>query len=118
GRLAVTMTGELCDCFDTKRGGVHAILDSLVRAEPETAIQIWSTLGRFVSVTEARVDPWRVAAANWHALATYAGRFAPQGAGLLIDIGSTTTDIIPLWQGRPVPHGCTDPQRLASGALV
>src|SRR5439155_8317432 len=95
GRLAVTMTGELCDCFATKREGVYAILDGLVQAAPATPIQIWSTHGRFVSVAEARADPWRVAAANWHALATYAGRFAPQDAGLLIDSGSTTTDIIP-----------------------
>src|SRR5439155_9746858 len=67
GRLAVTMTGELCDCFATKREGVYAILDGLVQAAPATPIQIWSTHGRFVSVAEARGDPWRVAAANWHA---------------------------------------------------
>src|SRR3978361_399199 len=24
--MAVTMTGELCDCFETKRDGVHAII--------------------------------------------------------------------------------------------
>jgi probable H4MPT-linked C1 transfer pathway protein len=116
--LAVTMTGELCDCFATKREGVHAILDSLVQAAPATPIQVWSTHGRFVSVAEARADPWRVAAANWHALATYAGRFAAKGSALLIDIGSTTTDIIPLRQGRPTTRGLTDPERLASGELV
>jgi probable H4MPT-linked C1 transfer pathway protein len=37
---------------------------------------------------------------------------------LLIDIGSTTADIIPLLDGRPVPHGRTDPERLRSGELV
>ena len=116
-RLAMTMTGELCDCFVSKRAGVHAILDSVVQAAPKTPIQVWSTRGQFVAVREARADPWRVAAANWHALATFAGRFVPDGAALLIDIGSTTTDIIPLWQGRPMPRGWTDAERLASGAL-
>lgn len=116
--LAITMTGELCDCFATKREGVHNILDSLVRAAPPTPVQIWSTHGRFVSVAEAIADPWRVAAANWHALATYAGRFVGKDSALLIDIGSTTTDIIPLWQGEPMPRGWTDPERLASGELV
>ena len=116
--LAVTMTGELCDCFMSKRAGVHVILDSLVQAAPNTPIHVWSTHGRFVDVDEARADPWRVASANWHALATFAGRFVPEGAALLIDIGSTTTDIIPLWQGRPAPRGLTDPQRLGSGELV
>jgi probable H4MPT-linked C1 transfer pathway protein len=117
-RLAVTMTGELCDCFASKRDGVHAILTSVEQAAPDTPIQVWSTHGRFLTLAEARADPWRVAAANWHALATFAGRFAPDGAALLLDIGSTTADIIPLWQGRPRPRAWTDPERLASAELV
>ena len=36
----------------------------------------------------ARQTPLQVAAANWLALATYAGRFAPDGPALLLDIGS------------------------------
>jgi len=116
--LAVTMTGELCDCFATKRTGVHAILDGVLAAAPRTSVQVWSSAGRFVSVMEARADPWRVASANWHALATFVGRFVPQGPALLLDIGSTTTDIIPLCNGQPAPCGFTDPERLASGELV
>jgi probable H4MPT-linked C1 transfer pathway protein len=37
---------------------------------------------------------------------------------LLIDIGSTTTDIIPLMNGAPCPNGKTDLSRLQSGELV
>jgi probable H4MPT-linked C1 transfer pathway protein len=59
-----------------------------------------------------------VAAANWLALATFAGRFAPRGAALLIDVGSTTTDIIPLQDGVPTPQGRTDLERLACGELL
>jgi probable H4MPT-linked C1 transfer pathway protein len=59
-----------------------------------------------------------VAAANWYAAATWAGRFTPTGGALLIDAGSTTTDIIPLWNGKPTPIGLTDPDRLKSGELV
>jgi len=59
-----------------------------------------------------------IAAANWHALATLTGRYAPRGPALLIDIGSTTTDMIPISDGVPVPVGRTDPTRLASGELV
>jgi (4-(4-[2-(gamma-L-glutamylamino)ethyl]phenoxymethyl)furan-2-yl)methanamine synthase len=116
--LAVTMTGELCDCFATKREGVHFIVDSVVKAGSRAPVRVWSTAGRFVSVDQARADPWRVASANWHALATFAGRFVPEGSALLMDIGSTTTDIIPLLEGRPVPNGFTDPERLAGGELV
>src|SRR5688572_20793287 len=59
-RLAVTMTGELCDCFPTRREGVQAILDSVVAAARQTPVQVWSTAGCFVSVAAARADPWRV----------------------------------------------------------
>ena len=59
-----------------------------------------------------------VAAANWHALATYSCRFTPADSALLIDIGSTTTDVIPLVAGTPVPLGLTDFGRLRSTELV
>lgn len=117
--LAVTMTGELADCFRTKTEGVHAILDAVDRAFPQTPeLRVWQTGGEFFSLEEAREFPVLVAAANWHAQATWAGRACPEGAALLIDIGSTTTDIIPLDQGTPVAEGGTDPLRLLSGELV
>src|SRR5262249_19107113 len=59
-----------------------------------------------------------VAAANWLALATFAGRFAPEGPALLLDIGSTTTDIVPLLNGKPIPRGRTDPERLRFHELI
>ncbi len=116
--FSVTMTGELCDCFRTKREGVAAILNALREVAPATPAWVWSTQGRFLTIDEACGDPWAVAAANWHALASFAGRFAPTGAALVIDMGSTTTDIVPLWNGRPAPRGRTDPERLAAGELV
>jgi probable H4MPT-linked C1 transfer pathway protein len=116
--LAVTMTGELCDCFEGKRQGVHAILDAVEAAAGGLPVLVYRTDGRFVTPAEARTTPLLVAAANWLALATFAGRYAPQGPALLIDVGSTTTDIVPLLDGRPVPQGHTDPERLACGELV
>jgi probable H4MPT-linked C1 transfer pathway protein len=116
--LAVTMTGELCDCYASKRQGVEAILDAVQRAGDGKPIHVWRNDGRFVDLTTARKSPLQVAAANWLALATYAGRFVPQGPALLLDIGSTTTDIVPLQDGRPVPQGRTDPERLRCGELV
>lgn len=117
--LAVTMTGELADCFRTKSEGVHAILDAVDRAFPQAPeLRVWQTGGEFFTLDEALEFPILVAAANWHAQATWAGRACPEGAALLIDIGSTTTDIIPLRQGTPVAEGGTDPLRLRSGELV
>jgi probable H4MPT-linked C1 transfer pathway protein len=120
--LAVTMTGELCDCFETKRQGVSAILDAVESACHKVAkrpiINVWQTNGQFAPPAEARAAPVLTASSNWLALASYAARFASEGPALVIDVGSTTTDIIPLLDGRPAPRGRTDPERLKSGELV
>lgn len=116
--LAVTMTAELADCFETKNEGVKFILDAVEQGAGGKPVAVWLTSGRFATVAEARTVPRQVAAANWHALATWAGRFVPQGSAVLIDIGSTTTDVIPLRDGVPCPTGLTDIDRLLSGELV
>lgn len=121
--IAVTMTAELADCFTTKSEGVQHILESLEKSLRQSRragadrLRVWSTDGRFVSTEDARTSPAKVAAANWHALATWCGDFVPRGSSLLIDIGTTTTDIIPLVEGRPTPIGLTDLHRLQSGEL-
>jgi probable H4MPT-linked C1 transfer pathway protein len=117
-RLAVTMTGELCDCFASKREGVRAILDAVSAVAGATPVRVWLTDGRLVDLAAARADPLAAAAANWLALATLAGRFAPRGPALLIDVGSTTSDVVPLLDGLPVPTGRTDPDRLRAEELV
>jgi probable H4MPT-linked C1 transfer pathway protein len=116
--LAVTMTGELCDCYAGKREGVGAILDAVEAAAAAVPVRVWTTVGRFTDMAAARERPLAVASANWLALAAFAGRYAPGGPALLIDVGSTTTDLVPLHDGRPVPRGCTDYQRLRTGELV
>jgi probable H4MPT-linked C1 transfer pathway protein len=116
--LAVTMTGELCDCFENKRQGVNVILDAVRSAAGRIPIHVWTTTGAFKDLDEAKADFLQTAAANWLALATYAGRLVPSGTGLLIDVGSTTTDIVPLLDGRPGPRGRTDPERLRCRELV
>jgi probable H4MPT-linked C1 transfer pathway protein len=117
--LAVTMTGELCDCFATKREGVLHILRCVEEAAPAAAkVRVWRTDATWADLGAARTLPLLCAASNWLALATFSGRFAPEGSAVLLDIGSTTTDIIPLVDGRPTPTGRTDAERLRSGELV
>ena len=116
--LAVTMTGELCDCYETRRQGVHYILDAVETTAGKRPVHVFRTDGALVDLTVARAEPLKVAAANWLALATFVGRHAPKGSALLIDIGSTTTDIVPLIDGRPVPKARTDPDRLRTQELV
>jgi probable H4MPT-linked C1 transfer pathway protein len=117
-RVALTMTGELCDCFETKSAGVRHILDHVARAAAPVPLRVWTTAGEFRARQQIDAEPLLAAAANWLALATYAGRFVPRGPGLLLDLGSTTCDIAPLVDGRPQPIGRTDPARLVSDELV
>jgi (4-(4-[2-(gamma-L-glutamylamino)ethyl]phenoxymethyl)furan-2-yl)methanamine synthase len=116
--LAVTMTGELADCFESKELGVRFILQAVADGSDNRHTRVYLADGRLVSPQVALTLPHLVAASNWHALARFAARFAPQGAALLIDVGSTTCDVVPLWEGQPAAKGATDTQRLLAGELV
>lgn len=116
--LAVTMTGELADCYRTKAEGVLHILEAVEAAADHRHTRVYLTNGRLVTPAVARSKPDLAAASNWHALARFAGRYARQGLSVLIDIGSTTSDLIPLVDGAPNAVGHTDPERLLSGELL
>lgn len=115
--VAVTMTAELCDCFATKSEGVQRVLDSVLTAFPERSVVVWTMHGRFAEASEVLEDPRIAAATNWHALATSLCRTISEPT-LLIDVGSTTTDIVALEPGRVLSASRTDGDRLTSGELV
>jgi probable H4MPT-linked C1 transfer pathway protein len=116
--IACTMTGELADCFATKKDGVEHILEAFVKACDQRHMRVYRIDGKIVTPQVAEREPLHCAATNWHVLARFAGKFAPTGAALLIDIGSTTCDIIPLNNGQPATASVSDTQRLLSGELV
>lgn len=122
--VAVTMTGELADCFATRAEGVAVILEQITSVIPASMVRVYDVQGQWRTVTQAAREPWQVAASNWHALARMiASKERWPGdrhrqAQLLIDVGSTTTDIIPIFEGSIAIHDQTDSQRLQSGALV
>ena len=116
-RVAVTMTGELADCFATKAEGVGVILDAVEQAAAGREVFVYLCGGKLATPLAARAEALLAAASNWHALAVFAGRFCT-GWGLLVDVGSTTTDIIPLGSNGPQAVGQTDPERLVTGELV
>ena len=116
--VAVTMTGELADCFDSKPDGVEFILDAVAKAADGRHTRVYLITGQFVTPQVAIRRPFEVAAANWHALATYVARLAPPNLSLLIDSGSTTTDIIPLQDGCVMAEGQCDTTRLMAGELI
>lgn len=113
---AVTMTAELSQAFRTKREGVGFVLGAVARAFPDEEILVYTAGGEFIGPEEARRRPLDVAASNWAATARLVARSVPDC--LVIDIGTTTTDIVPVAGGRVVAAGWTDPDRLSSGELV
>jgi (4-(4-[2-(gamma-L-glutamylamino)ethyl]phenoxymethyl)furan-2-yl)methanamine synthase len=118
GKVAVTMTGELADCYRTKAEGTEHITHAVCTAAAGREVVLWSTEGCFLTPAEVPDHTLQVAASNWHALATWWARRNPQQSGLIIDIGSTTTDIIPYANGVPIAQGRTDLGRLQHGELI
>jgi (4-(4-[2-(gamma-L-glutamylamino)ethyl]phenoxymethyl)furan-2-yl)methanamine synthase len=114
--VAITMTAELSDAFRTKREGVAFVLDAAEDALGDRRLSVLTTSGELVSMRAARTRPWDVAAANWVATALAVADAHPDA--LLIDIGSTTTDIIPIAAGRVSATGHNDLERLLAGELV
>lgn len=117
-QLAVTLTGELCDCYASRKEGVQAILAAITRASRGGTVHVWQTHGGFASPERAATDWLATASANWSATACFAARFVPRGPGLLLDVGSTTTDFVALADGTWRTSGNrTDATRLRSGEL-
>lgn len=117
-RVAVTMTGELADCFASRAEGVAFIVHAAEQALAGCHVKVYAVSGIFVDPVEALQRPMEIASANWHALAVFASRLAPRPRTLVLDIGSTTCDIIPVDQGHVVAAGRTDHERLMSRELV
>lgn len=157
-QIALTMTGELADCYATRSQGVRQILQQVASEVDPHRIRVYDVHGHFVSIEEAMQNPWRVAASNWHATASWFTRrsaycspsavessrldkdarhvvassgvledwMAAGGGGvnghlevdLLVDIGSTTTDLIPIHQGKIATDATTDRERMQRSQLV
>lgn len=114
--MAVTMTAELSDAFRSKRDGVVSILDAIDQAFPNIPFYLLNLSGDLVQLSEARQHPLDFAATNWLASALFVAD--KHRDCILVDVGSTTTDIIPIRHGRVMARGYTDLSRLTSGELV
>ena len=114
--MALTMTAELSDAFRSKREGVLFVLESMAAAFPDVPVHALSMAGDFVPLEKARTRPLDLAASNWLATGLFAARQFRNA--ILVDVGSTTTDIIPIQDSRVVGLGRTDLERLLAGELV
>ena len=111
--VALTMTAELSDAFASKPEGVAFVLDAV--AGTGRPARVFTVDGDFLAPGDARREPRRVAAANWAATAALVARELT--AALVADVGSTTTDVIPVHRGRVAARGRTDLERLLHDEL-
>ncbi len=105
--VGVVMTGELADSFPDKRSGILFIKRAVERSF-SCPVRFWGVSG----------FEWRdladLAAANWSASAALISEEV--GDGIFADMGSTTTDLIPIKAGPRAAK--TDFLRLARGELI
>lgn len=112
--VGISMTAELVDAYDTKKDGV---LDIVKKCEETFTCPIaYVGVDGMISKSEIEKDPLKAAAANWIATAQIATLISDNC--IFIDTGSTTTDIIPIKEGRECAIGKSDFDRSATGELV
>ena len=114
--VALTMTAELSDAYQTKREGVEHIVNTVQKSYQDKPLYVLNTRGGFFDAEYSVKAPFEVAGANWVATAWLAGRLLNNC--IMIDVGSTTTDIIPVLEGKVAAKGKTDLERLQNGELV
>src|SRR5262249_39129760 len=115
-RHVCTMTGELADTFASRAEGVVQLVAAAARALEPERIVLYAGRAGFIAPQAAAHHVEDVASANWHATATLVAKF--QDSALLIDMGSTTTDVVAVVGGAVAARGYTDAERLACGELV
>jgi len=113
--VGISMTAELVDAYKTKKEGVLDIAQKSLDAFNNIPVGFLGLDG-IIEMADVIKDPMNVAAANWIATATLAAEIDPNC--ILIDIGSTTTDIIPIINGKEHAKGRSDLERLKTGELV
>ena len=114
--MALTMTAELSDVFRDRAEGVGYIIRAASEAAPGTPLYAVDLDGQLISLDGKEVDPLAFAATNWVAEARVLADRVPNC--LMLDIGSTTTDLIPILDGKVAAKGRRDIERLAWGELV
>ncbi|HZV62194.1 MAG TPA: hydantoinase/oxoprolinase family protein [Methylophilaceae bacterium] len=111
---AVTMTGELADIFPDRKSGVHQITQ--VMSKRFENLQIYAGPAGFVSLDNIPAHYAHIASANWFASAAFIATQVK--SGLFVDLGSTTCDLIPLYDGQVQNRGYSDAERMQYEELV
>ncbi len=114
--MGVTLTAELSDAFATKREGVNRVLSCVTEAFPDVSVSVLDVEGDLISVDSARAEPLRVVSANWAATGWMVSQLMRNC--VVMDVGSTSTSIIPVVEGNVSTAGKNDLEKLMCGELV
>lgn len=112
---AITMTGELVDLFANRHEGVIKIAQFACQLLGEQC-QFYAANKGFVTIEQVTENTDYIASTNWHASASLIARYCPDA--LLVDIGSTTSDIIAIEAGKVLSFALSDAARLQQDTLV
>jgi len=115
-RHRVTMTAELSDAFEDRSRGVISIAAIVAREVGAAEVLFFAGARGFIARSEIAGAAEAVASANWRASAELAAQHCPDA--LFVDIGSTTSDLVPIRDGRVSARGASDAERLACGELA
>jgi probable H4MPT-linked C1 transfer pathway protein len=110
------MTGELADTFTSRPEGVERLAALAAEALADAPVLVYAGPAGLVPSSDARKHAAEIASANWHVCAGLVAQTC--GDALFVDLGSTTTDVVPLVGGTIAARSYTDAQRLAAGELV
>ena len=112
--VGISMTAELVDAYKTKKEGV---LDIAKKSVDSFSVPVgFVGLDGIMEISRVFEEPMNVAAANWIATVPIASKI--HSNCILIDTGSTTTDIIPIKNGKECAKGRSDLERLKTGELI
>jgi hypothetical protein len=114
--VGVTMTAELSDVYCTKKEGVNHVLDCVNQVFNGVSTFVLDVEANLLPVKDARREPLKVASANWAATGWMISQLIKNC--IVVDVGSTTTSIIPVINGKIVAEGRTDLEKLQNGELV
>jgi (4-(4-[2-(gamma-L-glutamylamino)ethyl]phenoxymethyl)furan-2-yl)methanamine synthase len=106
----------LADTFSSRAEGVAGLTGAALRELNPSRVVVYAGRAGFVTPADAVNHVADIASANWFASASVLGKRI--GSSLLMDTGSTTTDIVPVVNGTVAAHGYTDAERLVKGELV
>ena len=114
---AVTMTGELVDLFDNRLQGVRSIAQTVTTYLPQAQFYLASAEHGTGFTAKISGNEPHIASMNWHASAKCLATILADSSILVMDIGSTTSDITVCDQQQVQPMGWTDAERMANQSL-